>query len=53
MGTNLDPGIRDPKKRYYADRVGKGLHRRPSGVGEEEFARNWDRVFGRKKEGRK
>jgi hypothetical protein len=34
-----------PKKRSSA--AGKGDHRRPPSVNSEEFAKNWERTFGK------
>lgn len=44
MGTNLDPNIRDPKRRYEADKAGKGGVHRPDRKG--NFLKNAGKLFG-------
>ena len=43
MGTNLNPSIRDPKRRYEADGGKKGVQR-PDPEG--KFLRNAGKLFG-------
>ena len=47
MGTNLDPGITDPKRRYKADAC-KGVHHRDGRYPESSrrFLKNAGKLFG-------
>ena len=51
MGSNLDPDIKNPKKRRAEDPGKKMWHRFVKD--ERQYAKNWDDIFGKNKGGRK
>ena len=51
MGSNLDPDIRNPKKRRDEEGGKKRWHRKVRD--ERQYSKNWDDIFGKNKAGRK